>query len=592
MIIFIDRKLTDTEILQIKKFVEQGGKCFQSDNYFANAEILTIPNNFNEQKLNKFLNTIIDFPHRKFNEKTINEIYKYNNIKIFYYHKFRVFYSLKESFIFSEFLKSHFDDNELIIYSDKKQLPDFFTDDYKITTFSSVIKQSKSDKYLTILKYSVFVLTRYFISLFKNYNLKNVKHLIIENTKPIKLLDQNLNIKYNNVIFSYVYDKLDRQALIFNVIDIPKSHKDLKFLKYFFISPRKNVKTFFFEKAFINNFSFKTYKNIKKQVNEINNNFNKLIKNPEINCTDKAIIKNLMSLSKTTVFYLTRYESAKRFFNKNNFKTFTATDENGALTKGIIDAAKAANITTFGTQHGGIGKYTLSYILSKKDNLQDVIPDKTFVWGEYWKDFLISQGNYPPEKLQIVGQIRTDIIPKIKEKIKEQPKNVIFASQPMPDLKYKKRVAIDILNLAKQNPDINLIIKLHPFEYNGIGYYNTLAAKIGVSNYKITNEDLYLLIAKSKLVITCFSTVGAEASYFKKPLIIIDYHNKDLLKYIKEKIAFGAYNFNDLNNITRQITNNDLKPSPTDINNFINKFAYKIDGNVANRIIDNLRNEK
>ena len=61
---------------------------------------------------------------------------------------------------------------------------------------------------------------------------------------------------------------------------------------------------------------------------------------------------------------------------------------------------------------------------------------------------------------ELKEELNREEIEKIKEKIKEQPKNVIFASQPMPDLKYKKRVAIDILNLAKQNPDINLIIKL------------------------------------------------------------------------------------------------------------------------------------
>ncbi|RLD51310.1 MAG: hypothetical protein DRI94_06405 [Bacteroidetes bacterium] len=590
MIVIIDRKLSEAEILQVNGFFKTGVSCFSTGNFFDNAKELTVPNNFHEEKLNYFLNFVVNFPHRKFNEKTFNEIYKYNEIKLFYYHKFRVFHNLKESFVFSEFLKSNFNDNEFVIYSDKKQLNDFFPENYKITIYKNKTNYGKTSKYLTFFKYAIFVFIRYFSGLFTRYNLKNVKHIFIENSKPIKLLNKNLNIKDNNVVFPYIYDKLNKDSIIFNVIDIPKFYKDLKFKKYLFVSSRKNVKTFFYEKAFINNFSFKAYKNIKKQINEINNTLTEIINNSQINNCEKAIINNLISLHKTTVFYLIRYESVKRFFAKNNFKTFTATDENGALTKGIVDAAKSAKIKTFGTQHGGIGKYTLSYILSKNDNLHEVIPDKTFVWGKYWKEFLISQGNYPSEKLQIVGQPRTDIIPVIKSKINTEKNIVLYASQPMSDLDYKKRAAVDILNVAKQKPDIKLIIKLHPFEYNGYDYYNKLIIKKNLKNVEISNDDLYLLIAKSKLVVNCFSTVGAEAAYFYKPLIIIDYKHEDLLKYINTKIAFGAYNFSDLNKLTVEIINNNLKPEKKDIDNFINNFAYKIDGKVSDRMLNTIYN--
>ncbi len=591
MIIFIDRDLTFNETIQINNFVGQGCKCYQSGDFLDIATKIEINKTFYEQKINYFLQLIIDFPHKNFLNQTFNNIYSYNGIKIFYYHKFRLFHNLKESFVLAEFLKSNFTDKEFIIYSDKKQLTDFFADTFKINIKSTIVKQNKWDKYITILKYGIFIFIRYFFSLFRNYNLKKVKHLVIENTKPIKLLDNNLTKKYNNVVFGYLYNKLNKHNLIFNVIDIPKSHKDLKFTKYYFFEPRKNVKTYYYEKAFINNFSLKKYKNIKTKLNQVNNILTTITNNKNTLPEHKAIIKYLISLNKTTAFYLIRYESVKRFFKKHKFKTFLATDENGALTKGIIDAAKQNGIKTFGMQHAGIGKYTLAYILSKKDNITDVIADYTFVWSSYYKEFLINTGNYPAHKIKIVGQPRSDIINLIKKNIPETDNTVMFASQPMKDLNYKKKAAIDILNLAKQNPDINLIIKLHPFEYDGVEYYNSLANKMGVTNYTISNDDLYLLIAKSKLIITCFSTVGAEAAYFYKPLIIIDYNNEDLLKYIESKIAFGVYNFNDLNKISNNILNNNLKPNKIDLDNFINKFAYKIDGKVSDRILQTIYNE-
>ena len=592
MLIIIDRELSEQEEEYINELLIRGVKYIflQTNSYINNVDKLDIPNNFYVEKTDEFLNKIIEFPHKIFNSSAFNNIYKYNKIKLFYYHKFRVFHSLKENFVLSEFIKANYNSKEILLYSNKNNIKDFFKSDYIVKLISKKKKQNKREKYLTIIKYSIFVFIRYFISLFRNYNLKNIKHLVIENTKPIKLIDKNLNIKYDNVIFSYLYDKLNSDALVFNVIDIPKSHKDFKFLKYYFINTRKNVKTFYYENAFINNFSFKAYKRIKNQLKKVNVTLNEIIINAEV--VDAAIIKELLALNKTTVFYLVRYESLFKFFNKHNFKTFVATDENGSLTKGIVDAAKSANIKTYGTQHGGMGKLTLSYILSKKDNLQDVIPSKTFVWGEYWKDFLIKSGNYPAESVEIVGQLRTDIIPKIKSKIEEKPNTIIFASQPMPNLEYKKRAAIDVLNLAKQNPSINLIIKLHPFEYDGIDYYNKIANELDVHNYIISKDDLYLLIGESKMVITCFSTVGAEAIYFKKPLVIIDYKNEDLLKYIKSKIAFGVYNFNDLNKISNQIINQGVKLNKIDIDNYINNYAYKIDGKVSERIIQTVYYEK
>lgn len=589
MIIIVDRVLSKIEEQKVLESKKNNIKCFQTYNFLDSLEKLSISNDFRNQKLDEFLSKIVNFPHSFFGNKTINEIYNYNGIKLFYYHKFRIFNNLKDSFVLSEYLKCNFKNDKIIIYSDKESIEKFIESTNDVTTYKGYKKQNKADKYKTILKYASFVTIRYFISLFRNYNLKNVKHLFIDNTKPIKLLDKNLKLTYNNVVFSYLYDKLDRKSLIFNVIDIPKNYKDLKFRKYFFINPRKNVKTYYYEKAFINNFSFKEYKNIIRKLKIINDELTD-ISTTSIDVCDKIILNKLISLNKSTAFYLIRQESIKRFFKKNSFINITAYDENGTLAKSIFDVAKILNIKTFGVQHAGIGKYSVSYIYSTKDKTADAIPFKTYVWGDYWKNFLVNLACYSNKNIEVFGQIRTDIIPIIKEKISEDETTILFASQPIPDKNYRYRAAVDIMNFAKKNPQLKIIIKLHHNEFDGKEYYKQIANKFNVLNYEISTNDLYMLIAKSKIVITCFSTVGAEAVYFKKPLIIIDYNKEDLLGFIKEKVAFEANDFDSLNENAHGILSNKIKINIDDINKFIKNYAHSIDGNVSERILNSIIN--
>ena len=228
------------------------------------------------------------------------------------------------------------------------------------------------------------------------------------------------------------------------------------------------------------------------------------------------------------------------------------------------------------------------------DRERNIFPDRTFIWGERWKELLSGKGNYDPESLVITGQIRTDVIPVLKNsKIKgvlnipENSRVVLFASQPQQDPELREKSAFDVFTAMSNIPNAHLVVKLHPAEKNDMTYYKEIARKAGCINYQIIYHiDLYLLISLSDIVITCFSTVGAETVYFNKPLIILDHLKQDIQGYHKEGIALQAIDQDELKNYILKFLNGQLSINAENYSNYIRNFAFKIDGRVSERIIN------
>jgi CDP-glycerol glycerophosphotransferase (TagB/SpsB family) len=211
--------------------------------------------------------------------------------------------------------------------------------------------------------------------------------------------------------------------------------------------------------------------------------------------------------------------------------------------------------------------------------------------------FLIKKGNYPEDSVVSVGQIRTDIIPVLlqSEKLKKAvPENLIlFASQPQRDPELRFQAAFDVFQAARELPKSKLIVKLHPREYGDKAYYHAIATKAGCTNYILdATSDLYQLIASCNVLITCFSTVGTETVYFHKPLIILDHLNQDIMGYAAEGVAFQATNSDNLTRILTGILNGSLKIDRAKYDAFIQKYAYRIDGKVAERCIEAITSVK
>ena len=371
----------------------------------------------------------------------------------------------------------------------------------------------------------------------------------------------------------------------------PKGKSDYSFSRKQYQSSWNNHPKIFLEgflisgllKSSVRKSATKAHKTLLKSYN--------IVRETELSMVQKITFEVFQSLDKSSVFFLYRYFAARNYFSGSGIKAVIAADENSPLTKSILDAARFCGIKIIGLQHGTMHDLHPAYLYTPNDCINHIMPDLTLTWGKYWEEFLIEKGNYPKDSVISVGQIRTDIIPELlkaeKQKTARPIEKILFASQPQRDPELRHQAAYDVFKAAKRLPKSKLIVKLHPREFNDSEYYTAIAKEAGCTNYVLNNtSDLYKLIASCDVLITCFSTVGTETVYFHKPLVILDHLKQDIMGYVAEGVAFQAIDSISLTTILSGIFRGNLKIDHSKYNAFIQKYAYQIDGKVAERCIE------
>jgi hypothetical protein len=306
------------------------------------------------------------------------------------------------------------------------------------------------------------------------------------------------------------------------------------------------------------------------------------------------ITHRLRGLDRTRRLFILRKLAYARYFRNWNGLTATGTDENNAFTKPMLDAFKELGITTIGVQHGTMSDLHPSFRFTKADLLLHPMPDKTIVWGDAWKHGLVEEGNYLPDSVVVCGQQRTDLIPTLRSTrkselmpglIDEKPV-LVFASQPQPDEALRHRAAFDVFKLTQRFPDLQVVVKLHPRERDERNYYEAIARQAGSTRHRIVSRvDLYQLISICDMLVTCFSTVGSETVYFRKPLVVLDYLKQDLLGYVKRGVAFHATTGTELEGTVIRILDGQ-RCADSEIDRYIRDFAFRIDGRSRFRYLE------
>jgi CDP-glycerol glycerophosphotransferase (TagB/SpsB family) len=311
--------------------------------------------------------------------------------------------------------------------------------------------------------------------------------------------------------------------------------------------------------------------------------------------TEKLIVSFFKSQVSSSAIYALKYNAWKKALRKNRPSSITLIDENSPLTRCVVDAARDCDVPTFAVQHGSIHDQHPAYMFSAQDQHRNIFPTFTLTWGDHWKNVLIEKGNYPKDSIYVSGQQRTDTIFQLIE-MREQLRAsffqsnvpvILFATQPQQDAQMRKRIAQDFFESLLSLPQALGVLKLHPAEKNQDGFYLDIAKEVGCSNFKIQHDtDLYALIAAADVVITAFSTVGTESVYFRKPIVIWDPLNLDLLGLIKQDLAWGVKNVSDLSAALNRIINEGERKEDVVFDRFIQQYAFKIDGSSSKRICD------
>lgn len=541
-----------------------------------------------------FFDWVINFGEKEINNKCVADLLTINNQSFWHYHKYRAYFHVREQVYEVDIaaqLASQY--KEVYLYS---LLPDLAKDtlpnNVTLITHTNNVKGSKAHSVL--FRYAAFVVWRSVRALFKTKP-KN-KHIIIDKgIKQYSLNTQDLSISKSNIYLNNVFNAANGNFCVVTDTDIPSLEKGGFYAKNH-PSPKinSNAKLFFGEylllKALLLPKTWHRVKRIDKQIRASINTLCGCVSHPY----DRLITNHLLQYAYSNKAYILKNIAWELFLKSNPVKSISSIDENSPMVLSIFDAAKAQGIPRIAIQHGTIHLQHPAYIHTKNDANRGVFPTLTLAWGSAWEQLLTTKANYPSSMVRVAGQQRTDIIPILeanKAKVEQiigfkHPHPVMFASQPQQDESLRKRAAEDVFTAAKANPSILMVIKLHPRESNDIGYYQAIAKQIGCTNYIITiKTDLYALLSYCKVVVTCFSTVGTEAIYFKKPLVILDHLNADVLGLVKEQLAIQATNSLELSQAIASFVDERIGIDTNTYNHYIKQYAYQIDGLAGQRVI-------
>lgn len=586
---FILRKLDSSK--RIESFDEV---YILSDYYHEiehhNKKLLEIENSFRKSIEEEFRQKIKNFGHLTFKRKSIIERLSINNDTYWYYLRFSLYHHLIPKFFEYNLIKkykSSFGTNEHITFFTKYKHTNI---EGNITLNNEETIESKSKLNSKINLLIIFAL-RSFIGFYRSISIKRKENVILlEPYNQQKLIDiENPNqFIYGDYYNEYFTNHALKKDDFFFLSDIypPPLNEDIKLKKAYFTNKysRKSLNfEYFITIILINPINlYKAYK-FNKQLKK-----NLVLDNKELTYSEALLLSFLRNKSKLMVYIWLREKAAKIATKNKKIKRIICHHEQSVNHFSIIKGGRENNLISVGIQHGVLTPYHMQYIYDSRDLPYLPTVDYMITWGEYWNNLLIDLSIYSKKNCFSLGQIRTDIIPKINQHShNHNKKNILFASQPAiigEEIRYN--IAHDIL-LSAKSLDYNLIIKPHPGEKDAINFFKKVAEDVGYFDYSISNDDLYKLLSNSDCLITYHSTVSSEAVYFFKPVIILDYKEYDISDYSKfEGAIFTAKHKEELLNILDLLIKGELKISLETQKKFISNYSFSIDGKTSERYIN------
>jgi len=543
------------------------------------------------------MDTINSFGDEEFDGKAIVDWLQFDESSMWYYHKFRAYFRLRDiKYELAALSKLSETFESVTVYtSDTILNRSELTDNIKMVYAGSPSPTGR--KYISLFNYTLILCCRFFLNMLVSNNRRKAEHIIMDVTKRQIVLDiDTLKISKDNYVIGYLLKKAGKNFLIMDESVQPKMSDGARIsLSRDHLCGKGSRKGRYFGEPMLLNYFLspalrKKKKHLETRIKHALQALGDLCRDED----DSLIIDIFKDLKGASGFYLIKYLVYKRFFSKNSFRTISTVDENSPALRAILDAARINGVKTIGIQHGNIHDLHPAYMFTKKDAIRKAQTDITLVWSDFWKKFLIENGNYPEDSLIVSGQIRTDIIPGLMKAnfkkedvipgVSSNEKLIVFASQPQGDADLRERAAIDTMQAVKDIPDAFLLIKLHPNEKNDFEYYASLAKRIGLEKTEISLEiELYLLISVCDMLITCYSTVGTETIYFNKPLLILDYLKQDMQNFHKEGVAFQLTNSQELKDTITGLYADTFRIDDDAYNRFVIKYAHALDGKATER---------
>ncbi|MEO9873139.1 CDP-glycerol glycerophosphotransferase family protein [Ekhidna sp.] len=448
------------------------------------------------------------------------------------------------------------------------------------------IANQKRSKF-TLLLFFITSLIRLIKGIFSSKRIPNV--LIVDTREYYGKTLKKKGFVYDNILLTYLYDYIDWSEIgLLDRFNLPFDDNQFpsqwyKHIRNISTRPRLYEEIILFKYLILHPFSWiKTKKRLTKEFG--------IIKDRSFDSdTLNTIHRNFLKYQKSTLFFAWKEEAYLWYFESSGIKKILILDEYSPNQRSILNASAACGIDCIALQHGGIHELHPGYVYGPEERKLNLFPNQFLTWGSSFSEFL--KDNNWPASISEVGHLRTDIIADLKGATKSKSKRVMFASQPHKDESYTEHTAKMVFRaFADQNDNLEMFVRTHPLEKN-VEKYQKWADEVSYKDLSIeAEEDLYVQLANTDIVITAFSTVGQEAIYFQIPLITVDYLNRDIASYVKEGIASNVTNSEDLMEAIKEELAGS-KSYKKEYQKYIDKYAHVIDGKVHDRILKFLLSE-
>lgn len=541
------------------------------------------------------------FGDTRIGDKTIGQLFNPGNLPLWHYQRFRIFFELRTAFMARSAVRFYQTQGKKpVVYCNAGLAMALKTMEEPPEILPAPSQAKPGLNALKMAGYFMLFLSRVLLSLVRRPSLSSRKHVVVDRSvRQLCREPLSLKPKADNYTLSNLLDALDDEFLIIKETEPPKLRGNTMFRlsRHLWNVNGRGSKTIYGEYILARGLLSPALYRKRREMNGLIAAAAGKLREISSSAEQQMILNAFVRLMPTNRYFITRFLAYQLFFNRTGIKTIAAIDENSPSTRCILDAARSRGAKTIGIQHGNIGNAQPAYLYTLTDREQKIMADFTLVWGSGWKEFLIREGNYPEDSLIVTGQLRTDTIPQLLKTPPVVPgitsldvPVALFASQPIPDPVVRYQAAYDVFSAFSKLKGVELHVKLHPAEKNDADYYREIAEKAGCVSYRIVHDvDLYDYLAVSRLVITCYSTVGTEAIYFGKPLIILDHHRDDLLGYHASGVAWQATDAESLLKTVVGILSGELIPDKEAYGRFISQGAYRIDGGVTQRTLSAIR---
>ena len=277
-------------------------------------------------------------------------------------------------------------------------------------------------------------------------------------------------------------------------------------------------------------------------------------------------------------------ETTKHIIDVEKPDVMVVLDERSGFGRAVVTTGKLKSIPTLVVQHGLIVDHPI---------FGPSLADKIAVFGDYTKEVLIKRG-VRERQIVVTGQPRFDrlITRKFDERIHkllnlDGSKNIIVLTTEAIDKFETLKMLHEVMNIIKNFPELQLVIKLHPDE--DLEWYRSKIAEIGVKDAVIVrNVDLRDVLNICEILITRYSTTALEAMILNKHVICLDIGKKmsRYIPYVEEGAAIGVYNYEDLAPAIKNILyNHEVRNKLKDaMKKFVYNHAYKQDGGASKRV--------